>query len=655
MRQIPCCGLGLGDRPRALVAWSLRVVLAGVLVVTQSQAAAGAGAAEQSVIPLEIVATTQVLSGAPGPTVASTPEIRAGIDVGVETQAAAGAATGAAAPLQSGLRRRSGLPIPGKETGHKRYAQSATVASAAANALPSPPTSNPSPPGLTVIDQSSAVPGFAGLTHLDQRSAGTGAYVNTQFSEEPPDQGLCVGNGFVVETVNNAIAVYDTQGNLLAGPAALSQFFGLAPEIIRASRPIYGPSITDPRCAYDRQTGRWFVTEAEVETDRKTGNFHGRSHNLIAVSRSSDPRGDFVLLKYDVTDDGRRHTPAHANCPCYGDQPLLGLDAFGVYQSTNEFPQAGNGFNGAQIYAISKQGLVAAADGGRAPAAYHIDAGAIPTPDGADTCCWYSIQPAIGSLSQDPNTVSGDGVEFFLSALDFSGTVDNRLAVWALTNTRSLTTPSPALHLSLQVIAAQAYGYPGPAQQKAGLTPLGSSLGLPLEVIDTNDDRMNQVVYAGGRLYGAVNTAIGDGSRTGIAWFAVQPSLQHGVVSGAVVQQGYVAVDRESVIFPSIAVDDDGAGLIGFTLVGPDYYPSAAFVRIGGGEVSAVQIAAHGGGPEDGFSGYPDPNNGNVARWGDYSAAVSDGERLWWATEYIPNAPRTVFANWGTWVGVLKP
>src|SRR5262249_48720164 len=48
--------------------------------------------------------------------------------------------------------------------------------------------------------------GFNALDHFDQRNAGTGAFVNTQFSLEPPDQGLCVGNGFVVETINTALA-----------------------------------------------------------------------------------------------------------------------------------------------------------------------------------------------------------------------------------------------------------------------------------------------------------------------------------------------------------------------------------------------------------------------------------------------------------------
>ena len=68
--------------------------------------------------------------------------------------------------------------------------------------------------------------GFTGLTHLQQRTARNG----NQFSTEPPDQGLAVGNGLVLEGVNSALNVYDTNGvQQLAHPVALSEFFGLPP------------------------------------------------------------------------------------------------------------------------------------------------------------------------------------------------------------------------------------------------------------------------------------------------------------------------------------------------------------------------------------------------------------------------------------------
>ena len=67
----------------------------------------------------------------------------------------------------------------------------------------------PAPPGIPVVNSPGNATGFNGLSHRDQRLAGTGQYVNTQPSLEPPDQGLCAGNGFVIEPINVAFAVYD--------------------------------------------------------------------------------------------------------------------------------------------------------------------------------------------------------------------------------------------------------------------------------------------------------------------------------------------------------------------------------------------------------------------------------------------------------------
>jgi len=129
----------------------------------------------------------------------------------------------------------------------------------------------PTPRGQAVVGPDPGFSGFRGLTHVDQRFAGTGVYTNTQFSLEPPDEGLCVGNGFVVEAVNNALAVYGTSGTRLSGPTALNQFFRLAPEFVRPNGP-FGAFLSDPKCYFDADTRRWFVTELEIDIDPVTGN-----------------------------------------------------------------------------------------------------------------------------------------------------------------------------------------------------------------------------------------------------------------------------------------------------------------------------------------------------------------------------------------------
>ena len=84
--------------------------------------------------------------------------------------------------------------------------------------------------------------GFTGLTHRDQRLANSG----NQFSHEPPDEGLAVGNGFVLQAVNSALNIYDTNGVVQIGrPLALTELFGLPPEINRTTGEV-NTSVGDP-------------------------------------------------------------------------------------------------------------------------------------------------------------------------------------------------------------------------------------------------------------------------------------------------------------------------------------------------------------------------------------------------------------------------
>jgi hypothetical protein len=116
-------------------------------------------------------------------------------------------------------------------------------------------------------------------------------------------------------------------------------------------------------------------------------------------------------------------------------------------------------------------------------------------------------------------------------------------------------------------------------------------------------------------------------------------------------------VEQNHLLRPAIAADSQGRGAIVFTLVGPGYYPSAAFVPFSSfAPASTVQIAGAGLSPEDGFTGYDYPF---VARWGDYSAAVvGDDGKIYMGTEYIPVGPggqRTQYANWGTFLIGITP
>ena len=541
------------------------------------------------------------------------------------------------------------------------------------------------PPSPTVVGGGNAR-GFMGIDLMTQMNAGSGQYKGSGQGLEPPDQALCVGNGFVMEGVNLAFRIYNTSGRALTPAILMAQFFNELPNKSA------GPTafLSDPKCLYDPTTKRFFATSLEI--DMPTYGVSSRSHNLIAVSKTSDPTQGWYLYRFDITDDGLMGTPFHATCPCLGDQPLIGMDAHGFYMSTNEYSDAEvipiqpppavlpvlnrlftlpNFRNGqAQVYAISKQALI----NGRSGSIAQFDTASIPVPSGSvQGAVWSSLQPAFQPPG-DRTALAKGGVEYFMSQLDFATTGDNRVAVWALTNTASLNTPSPKLSLLKTIITTRnpkdTYTYAQAASQKAGPTPNGDAC-LPVacneEKINANDDRMNQVMLTNGHLWSGVNTLLPDYNsqpRNGIMYFEVAPSVVGGALHATMVRDGYINVPKQSVLFPSIAASPKGPVVMGFSVSGPSYFPSTGWTRLDGlaaGQAPVVHVSGLGKAPEDGFTGYClqgiVSNVGGLcsdekSRWGDYSAAVIDENGCAWAAaEYISGIHHVDGAgNWSTYI-----
>jgi hypothetical protein len=164
---------------------------------------------------------------------------------------------------------------------------------------------------------------------------------------------------------------------------------------------------------------------------------------------------------------------------------------------------------------------------------------------------------------------------------------------------------------------------------------------------DSNDTRMQQVMYANGKLWGALDTALNpdDGpQRAGIAWFIVNPN------AGKMVLQGYLGAAGHDFVYPAIGVTTSGRGIIAFTASGDTLSPSSAFAPIDAiTGVGPWNIVLNGDGqaPDDGFSGYkaqrfPNPIR---SRWGDFGAAAVDGDSIWIASEYVSVACN--YTDWG--------
>jgi hypothetical protein len=542
---------------------------------------------------------------------------------------------------------------------------------------------------------------FLGLNHRDQRLANGG----NQFSLEPPDQGLCVGNGYTVETVNSVIRVWDTSGIALTGVQDLNTFFGYAPAIDRVTGEI-GPNVIDPQCYYDPDNNRFVVDITTLHGDA-AGNYNGKNTIDVAVSNTGDPIGAWTIYHVPAQNDGTDGTPNHGCTldgttpgPCFQDYPHIGGDLSGVYITTNEYDLFGPNFNAAQVFAFSKAQLAAH------PASIAMTLVPNLSVDGSPGFTVWPATSPVGQYASDKN-----GTEYFLSTITGDGSetgnptgTARRIGLWALTNTKSLGSASPALAVTSRLINSETYVYPPKSDQKAGSTPLADCINdtttptpygpgcwqilfnppapahNEVEVhVDSNDGRMQQTWYVNGTLWGATDTAVNvDGViRAGVAWFAVAPKINGaGKVEGQVKNQGYLALAGNNLTYPALAMGTNGKGAIAFTVLGQDYYPSAGYATIDAqGNVGPIHVAAAGLGPDDGFTGY-NAFQYFRPRWGDYGAAVTDGSSIWIASEYVaqtctysqyyPAPPslagfgscsgtRTSLANWATQISKLNP
>jgi hypothetical protein len=441
------------------------------------------------------------------------------------------------------------------------------------------------------VSTSSPRVNFNGVSSRDSQ------FTNYEQTFEPPDQGLCKGNGFVLEPVNSAYRIYRTTGKSLRGPFNVNDLFNVG-----------GKEFTsDPRCWFDPSTQTWFATILFLNDAFTAGSL------LIAVRHNPDPRGLWNEYSIDATDLGGN------GCPCFGDQPRLGIDQHNLYVTADEFSILGPQFNGAELWAIDKSDLVA---GVASPHFVHFGNLQIA---GQST---LAPQPALSRGTPD--------AEYFLSSLDFNGTGDNRIGVWALTN-RDVVSGTPTL--SSLVANSEAYAMPPPAKQKGATSKL-----------DSGDDRMQQTQFLGGTVWGELTTAVkpaGDSSvRAGGAWFQVKPRLGAAGITGAsIVRQGYIAAAGKYEIYPAVQPDAAGNAAVVFTLTSRVGFPSAAYatLKAGGRNFGPAVVAASGTGPYD----------PKATRWGDYSFAVPDGtsDAAWLATEYIPpksSQTTTGVRNWGT-------
>jgi hypothetical protein len=190
--------------------------------------------------------------------------------------------------------------------------------------------------------------------------------------------------------------------------------------------------------------------------------------------------------------------------------------------------------------------------------------------------------------------------------------------------------------------------------------PGGSCFPVPVTqkgstvLLAGNDWRGQETKYRDGKLWTAQSISCdpGTGVVNCVRWAQIDPAaVTPGSSTDGVVNAGVIsAEDGNSRWFPSLDVDACGNMAIGYSISGPDIFPSVAVTGRKAndryGEVRNEFVTVNGTEPYRSFQNPAAPN-----RWGDYSGMAVDpaGGRFWYVGEYA-RASENQFANWATFV-----
>jgi hypothetical protein len=491
-----------------------------------------------------------------------------------------------------------------------------------ANAAPAAKSSS-GPTAITpgTYPKTVAFPGISG----QQSAAAEGYYL------EPPDQGLCVGgkggpNATVIEFINNTLQAFSPTGTPESQVIPSAQLFDLPADAF----------LSDPRCYWDRDTSRWYFQEFTSGIP---------ATQYIAVSQTSDALGKYTVFQFDTTDAS---APPASNCPCFGDFDQQGADNNGYYIATNEFSNVTGQFNGADIWAMSKEQLAQAADSKAAPP---------PVDRYAVTSDQFGLPYHVSPADTPPDGAYFHDTEFFVES-NSDANSDNHLLVYDMTNTQLLDSGGfPSLAASS--LTTQGYSAPPNANQPAGICPTCT--------VDADFNAVQEVTEAHGTLYAELDSGTPPFTQafpgTGPAqaeWFILD-AKQNKPQSVALDNQGVVSNPNDSFLYPDIAVDGAGNGFMLFSVSGADFYPSPGYIAFDkhNGPSGSALLPAQGVNDEDGFTCYPPfgilGSTSSDCRWGDYSMGVAFDQRIFMAAEYIPPPGTPTVVNWGTYMWNAPP
>jgi hypothetical protein len=399
-------------------------------------------------------------------------------------------------------------------------------------------------------------------------------------SSYPPHNGLAVGSNYVVMIEGSQIEWTNLTGGSPTVQSVYSFFSPLSPT----------GGLYDQRVVYDSVNQRFVAIMQYLAPDGTTTDID------IAVSKDANPNDGwtFSQLNTTVTINGQSTD---------SDRPTLAVDGSNIYISAAQYNINVSGYAGTENWVI---GDTAGAGGG-------IYGG------GTLSVTASEVMPS----TQDIFAVASgnNGKTYYASDFSSGSQVVVAMQTYDKTTNSFSTTSTIALGNIDQ-------GGSYTAQQQ------GTSL-----LLDAGDNRIANMVYANGFLYGVAEMKPVGSSVPLVHWFKIDvsnpgaPSLvAQGDVSGAAIGTGVATFN------PSIAVDLAGDVIINFTASGPNMYPADYYVFQGGsnpaGSFSAPILY------QASTSFFNSGDGSSVQPWGANSSATVDPNNpnsFWISSEYVAN------------------
>ena len=397
----------------------------------------------------------------------------------------------------------------------------------------------------------------------------------------PPDTNGSVNENYYFQVVNTTYAIYDKNGNILAGPSDLNTIFD-------PNLPGANCNNGDPIVLWDEQANKWFYTEFSL--------CNNNDYMLIAVSQTDDPTGAWWSWSFDVDD-----TP---------DYMKFGIWQDGYYMATNTS-------SGKDVYVFERDKMIT---GDPNPTMIGFD-----NPNRPDTFDgFHCILPLDNDGAWAPNNTPG---QFITIADDDQNNPADELWIFELNadwNTPSNSTFQRTQTLSVPSFAGNFTGdwdnipQPGTSQKLDGLSTILMY-------------RANYRNFSGDQRLVVTHTIAESSDEGAIRWY----ELQNTGSGWSIRQTGNINPDNTTRWNASIAINAQKEIGIGYSVSdGNSTYPSIRFC----GQSTAENNNANGVMDIDETS----IQNGQYSqdsynRWGDYcniSVDPSDNRTFWFTSEY---------------------